>query len=80
MPGAITREELAKELEVINRSVQGKKCLAEADDIKDIVGSKQNYFAVMKELYNFICKCDIQLLPMLCCPMYWGYTRFKKRK
>ena len=56
MPGAITREELAKELEVINRSVQGKKCLAEADDIKDILGSKQNYFAVMKELYNFSCK------------------------
>ena len=55
MPGAVTREELAEELEVINRSVKGKNSISEANILTDISSNnkREDMFHVIKELYTF---------------------------
>ena len=59
-PGAVTREELCGQLELINTSVKGKMSIAEANGIasKESTGicasnSKPDLFNIMKELYLF---------------------------
>lgn len=54
-PGATTREELCRQLELINTSVKGKMSIAEANVVGEIAttNSKPDLFNIMKELYLF---------------------------